>query len=69
MCTVDIGVLGQVWYNPDRPHAFPDFNTQHICRDFEGVRQWAQSHQAPEEVPEDYLDRPVDGEGVYDDMP
>ena len=69
MCTVDVGILGQVWWNKAHPHALPDFNTRHTCRDFEAVRRWAESHQAPEVVPEDYLRRPSDGVGVYEEMP
>ena len=69
MCTVDIGVLGQVWWDKASPHALPDFNTRHTCRDFEQVRKWAEIHQAPVDVPEDYLNRPEDGNGVYDDIP
>jgi len=58
MCTVDIGVLGQVWWNRNEPLALPDFNTRHKCRNFDAVRQWAFEHQAPEEVPGDYLKQP-----------
>jgi len=29
MCTVDIGVLGQIWWNKESPTAYPDFNTRH----------------------------------------
>jgi hypothetical protein len=39
MCTVDIGVMGQVWIHPNAPEAYVDFNTKHQCRDFEVVRQ------------------------------
>ncbi|KAH6672178.1 hypothetical protein B0J14DRAFT_513504 [Halenospora varia] len=59
MCTVDTGVLGRVWWNRDRPAAFPDFNTVHKCKDFEGVRKWAEEHQIPEgERPKDWLEPP-----------
>jgi len=58
MCTVDIGVLGQVWWNQVEPKAYPDFNTKHICRNFEEVRKWAETHQAPEKVPDDFLQPP-----------
>ncbi|KAH8821828.1 hypothetical protein F5884DRAFT_769163 [Xylogone sp. PMI_703] len=69
MCTVDIGMLGQVWWNRTRPHAYPDFNTQHTCRNFEAVRKWAEDHQAPEDVPNDFLKRPVDMNIVYETLP
>ncbi|KAJ8060844.1 hypothetical protein OCU04_009928 [Sclerotinia nivalis] len=41
MCTVDIGVMGQVWVHPETPEAYVDFNTKHRCRDFDAVRDWA----------------------------
>ncbi|KAF8863024.1 hypothetical protein BDZ45DRAFT_584602 [Acephala macrosclerotiorum] len=68
MCQVDIGVLGQVWWNRDSPSAYPDFDTRHKCRDFDAVRQWAFEHQAPEEVPDDYLKAPRD-EDVFESLP
>lgn len=52
MCKPDIGVLGQVWWKPKdnaHPMAFVDFNTKHRCRDYEGVRRWAEVHQMPPE--------------------
>lgn len=53
MCNPDVGVLGQVWWQPagePHPMAFVDFNTRHRCRDYEGVRRWAEAHQMlPEE--------------------
>jgi len=69
MCTVDVGVLGQVWWNPPAPTAYVDFNTQHKCRNFDDVRRWAEMHQAPEEVPEDYLDPPKGGDRIYPELP
>ncbi|KAK5139989.1 hypothetical protein LTR04_003219 [Oleoguttula sp. CCFEE 6159] len=69
MCTVDIGVLGQVWWNKDEPTAYPDFNTKHKCRNFDAVRQWAETHQAPDEVPPDYLKPPMDLDHVYAEIP
>jgi hypothetical protein len=69
MCTVDIGVLGQVWWKRDDPTAYPDFNTKHTCRNFEGVRKWAEEHQAPEDVPLDYLEPPKNIEDVYEVLP
>jgi hypothetical protein len=69
MCTFDIGVLGQVWIHPDEPEAYVDFNTRHMCRDFEAVRRWAQERQMPESVPEDWLQPPEVGDRVYGEMP
>jgi hypothetical protein len=70
MCSVDIGVLGQVWWDKNQPTAYPDFNTQHTCRNFENVRQWAEQHQAPkpEDLPPDYLLMP-EIEDVLETMP
>ncbi|KAH7379735.1 tat pathway signal sequence [Cadophora sp. MPI-SDFR-AT-0126] len=68
MCTADVGVLGQVWWNKDQPAAYPDFNTRHKCRNFEDIRQWAFEHQAPKDVPADYLQMPRIAD-VYETMP
>jgi len=68
MCQVDVGLLGQIWWDKESPEAFPDFGTKHMCRDFEYVRQWAEDHQAPEKIPEDYL-RPPREEDVFNDIP
>lgn len=72
MCTVDIGVLGQVWWQPhDKtvPEAFVDFNTKHTCRNYEAVRQWAEERQLPEEVPDDFLAGPRPGDRILDHVP
>jgi hypothetical protein len=56
MCNPDVGVLGQVWWQPENstnPSAFVDFNTVHRCRDYEAVRVWAEAHQLP---PEEQVD-------------
>jgi len=57
MCNVDTGVLGQVWANREKPAAFPDFNTEHKCKNYDAVRQWAEKLQAPPSgtLPGDYL--------------
>jgi hypothetical protein len=69
MCTVDVGVLGQVWWNREEPTAYPDFNTKHKCRNFEDVRSWAEAHQAPKDIPDDYLMSPRSSEDVYEHIP
>ena len=69
MCTVDLGMLGQVWWNKESPQAYPDFNTQHKCRNFDAIRQWAEEHQAPDEVPADYLMPPASEQDVYATIP
>ncbi|KAG9571559.1 hypothetical protein KCU79_g1, partial [Aureobasidium melanogenum] len=61
MCTVDIGVLGQVWWQSNTmayPEAYVDFNTRHICRNFEDIRIWAENHQVPAEPLPDFLEPP-----------
>ncbi|KAL4758356.1 oxidase ustYa family protein [Aspergillus foveolatus] len=47
MCTIDVGVLGQVWVHPNHPSPFVDFNTEHVCRNFEDIREWAERNQLP----------------------
>lgn len=69
MCTVDVGVLGQVWVHPDHPEPFVDFNTEHKCRNFEEIREWAQRNQLPETVPNDFLQPPKIGDRVYEEIP
>lgn len=73
MCTVDVGVLGQVWYQPPGkgPEAFVDFNTVHKCRNFENVRDWAEKHQLPDAdtVPDDYLELPKEGDRIWHTVP
>jgi hypothetical protein len=69
MCNVDIAVLGQVWWNKEAPTALPDFNTKHICRNYDTVRQWAKENQAPEYEPPDYLMPPRSRDDVLEAMP
>ncbi|KAF2799287.1 hypothetical protein K505DRAFT_389731 [Melanomma pulvis-pyrius CBS 109.77] len=74
MCTVDVGVLGQVWYQPgrkDQVEPFVDFNTMHKCRNFDAIRDWAERHQLPdqEHTPIDFLELPKEGDKIYLDVP
>lgn len=69
MCTVDVGMLGQVWWNPPAPKAFVDFNTKHTCRNFEDVRTWAEARQLPENPPPDFLQPPRDGQYIAPAVP
>ncbi len=69
MCTVDTGVLGQVWWNPNWPEAYVDFNTRHRCKNFDAVRQWAEDRQLPESVPSDFLQPPQEGDTIYEHIP
>ncbi|PQE10985.1 tat pathway signal sequence protein [Rutstroemia sp. NJR-2017a BVV2] len=62
MCTIDTGVLGQVWWDKERPQAFVDFNTEHRCKNFDAIRQWAEERQMPEAGPPDFLQRPKESD-------
>ncbi|KIW07025.1 uncharacterized protein PV09_01919 [Verruconis gallopava] len=63
MCTMDTSVFGSVWVDRNDPRPFTDFNTKHVCRDFEQIREWAEDHQLGDDTPEDFLELP--GEDVY----
>jgi hypothetical protein len=69
MCTIDTGVLGQVWTNPKAPTAFVDFNTRHRCKNFDAIRAWAEEHQLPENPPPDHLEPPQPGGRIYLEIP
>ncbi|KAA8642453.1 hypothetical protein EYZ11_007215 [Aspergillus tanneri] len=69
MCSIDIGVLGQVWVHPDNPEPFVDFNTKHQCRNFDAIRNWAEKNQLPESVPSDFLEPPNKGDRVFEAVP
>lgn len=69
MCSMDIGVFGSVWVNKTVPHPFVDFNTNHVCRDFSAIREWAQEHQVPDDLPRDWLELPGEGVKVWDSTP
>ncbi|KZM24528.1 uncharacterized protein EKO05_0008690 [Ascochyta rabiei] len=75
MCNPDVGVLGQVWWQSEgdtSPTAFVDFNTKHRCRDYEGVRRWAEEHQMPSERDVDmtrFYELPKPGDTVYTAIP
>jgi hypothetical protein len=64
MCNADTGLLGQVWYDPQDVRAFPDFKTQHKCKNFDAIRRWAVDLQAnpAEELPDDFMKIPEDGD-------
>ncbi|TQB68536.1 hypothetical protein MPDQ_003259 [Monascus purpureus] len=69
MCTIDTGVLGQVWLYPDSPQAFVDFNTEHKCKNFEAIRRYAEENQLPAKVPSDFLEPPKEGDRIYAEIP
>ncbi|KAL4995343.1 hypothetical protein BDV10DRAFT_203131 [Aspergillus recurvatus] len=76
MCTIDVGVLGQVWIHPEHPSPFVDFNTEHVCRNFEDIRAWAEMNQLPlpahghgaDEAPAGFL-VPPQKESVLSEVP
>ncbi|KAJ5098958.1 hypothetical protein N7532_005959 [Penicillium argentinense] len=69
MCTADTGVLGQIWVYPDNPEPYADFNSRHRCKNFDEIRQWAEDNQLPENLPEDFLQRPGPGDRIYKEVP
>jgi len=71
MCTVDTGVLGQVWWRPSGPTPFVDFNTQHQCKNFDAIRNWAEERQLPptDQTPRDFLEPPKPGDRIFDEIP
>ncbi|CZT50263.1 uncharacterized protein RSE6_11209 [Rhynchosporium secalis] len=69
MCTPDTGLLGQVWWDRSYPKAFVDFNTEHKCKNFDAIRQWAEERQISEETPLDFLKPPQVGDTIYEAIP
>lgn len=69
MCTVDTGVVGQVWMYPENPEPYADMNTRHKCKNFDDIRQWAEDNQLPENPPDDFLQQPRPGDLIYKRMP
>ncbi|KZL74637.1 tat pathway signal sequence [Colletotrichum tofieldiae] len=63
VCNADTGVLGQVWAN-DPPSPFPDFNTKHMCKNYEAIQKFAEKIQAPpaDGLPDDYIAPPGPGD-------
>lgn len=39
-CNADIGLF-TFYMIPDDPLAWPELNSKHVCRNFDGVRKWA----------------------------
>jgi hypothetical protein len=70
MCTVDIGVLGSRWVNGSDgyPFSFPDFETSHVCRNYEEIRVWAKENKIrpSKDLPDDYLELPEDEVEILD---
>ncbi|KUL86572.1 hypothetical protein ZTR_04224 [Talaromyces verruculosus] len=44
MCNTDINLIPTQWvHGRDRP--YPNFNTKHVCRNYEAILQWSIEHQ------------------------
>ncbi|EFQ91715.1 hypothetical protein CFE70_007643 [Pyrenophora teres f. teres 0-1] len=75
MCNPDVGVFGQVWWQPggeSEPTPFVDFNSKHRCRDFEAIREWAEAHQLPPEATVNmsrFYERPKPGDFISPEIP
>ena len=69
MCTVDTGVFGSVWVNRTDPHTFVDFNTKHVCKNFDVIRRWAERNQMPKDLPMNFWEMPGDDVYVWDKAP
>jgi Mycotoxin biosynthesis protein UstYa len=48
MCTADTGLVGQ-WWKKDDAIEFA-FSNEHMCRNFEDIKVWAQTHTIPEDA-------------------
>jgi hypothetical protein len=42
-CNADIGLF-TFYMIPNDPLAWPELNSKHVCRNFDGVRKWALEH-------------------------
>ena len=58
MCDVDVGLMPMYWVR-HHDHPWPDFSTNHKCRDFGPVLDWVDRHQVI--VPEDFKMMKPDG--------
>lgn len=46
-----------------------DFNTEHKCKNFDAIREWAKERQLPESVQEDFLQPPQMGDRIFEEIP
>lgn len=70
MCSMDFGVFGSVWVrNNTHLRPFVDFNTEHVCRNFDDIRAWAEVRQIPEDPPDDFIEEPGEDVKILDEFP
>jgi hypothetical protein len=70
MCSMDIGVFGSYWVqNGTHLRPFVDFNTKHVCRNFEAIRDWAKVRQIREDSPADLMEEPGEDVKILDEFP
>jgi len=50
MCTSDITPYLQMYDNKTKSGVTPDFNTQHKCRNFDKIHEWAEKNKARPET-------------------
>ena len=62
MCTANVDIYTHFWMDA-QVHAFPDFNINHKCRDFDAVLAWQEANSIPLE--EFAKARPRKGERVH----
>jgi Mycotoxin biosynthesis protein UstYa len=70
MCSTDIGVFGSYWVqNGTHLRPFVDFNTEHVCQNFDAIRAWAEERQIPNVVPDDFMEEPGTDVKILDEFP
>jgi hypothetical protein len=58
---MDTDVFGSVWVgNHTDPKLFVDFNTKHVSKNFDDIREWAEKNQMPASGPEDFYEPPTE---------
>jgi Mycotoxin biosynthesis protein UstYa len=72
MCFPNIGVFGSHWVR-NRAHLRPfvDFNTEHVCRNWDDIQLWAKVRQVPADdvIPRDYVKGPNRDTNILDGFP
>ena len=72
MCQPNIGIFGSHWVrNGTKLRPFVDFNTEHVCRNWDDIQEWARVRQVPDDkvFPRDYVRPPVEGQRILDGFP